>query len=48
MSDEFVNVEQAFHTEKKESVLSFREGVGGGGRWWPEGHFSVLCSLEKL
>lgn len=29
MSDEFVNVEQAFHTEKKESVLSFREGVGG-------------------
>ena len=42
--DEFVNVEQAFHIEKKESVLSLGRGeVGDGLR-----HFSVLCSLEKL
>ena len=46
MSDEFVNVEQAFHSEKKEPVLSF--WAGGVGGWRPEGHFSVLCSLEKL
>ena len=29
--DEFVNVEQAFHTEKKESVLSLGRGEVGDG-----------------
>lgn len=43
--DEFVNVEQAFHTEKKRISAFFGEGGGGG---WTERHFSVLYSLEKL